>query len=628
MGEIISFYSYKGGTGRSMAVANVGHILAWELEPSQRKVLMIDWDLEAPGLHRYFFDQLKINFPSALADKYAEALQERKGLVDFLHNVDSFYRSEFPSAELDVKYAGTAAANDAFRAALTRFPLEDYVLTVAPPSGISARSREVGLSLMKAGNQAPGSDYVKLVRTFDWLEFYNRYGSFFTCLREYLENVYDVVLINSRTGLTDIGDICTRMLPEKLVTVFVPNEQNIQGLIDVIQGAAQHRLKSRDTRELVAYPLAARINSTASRLRSTWWKGGVIDGQKIVGYEERFGNLFKSIYQLDQCDLSEYFDRTQVPYDSDYAFGERVAAMEGTYDKLSMGFAFANLARQLAEDRAPWEKAGKEDQPMSVVREWTFVDRLARGPTALAAVLIGLFFAVFAPLFEQAIFPSLPVSVKVGDFIASISTSNIAGYGMGRAAVDVKFEGTPAKSERTPTASPVLIGLQVDRGTISPRILIFTSSFAGPSPRAILTSSGLGAARLEVTSSFEDGKNPPPPKSLTINYRWPVAVSSAAFGGIIMAILLHIWTIIRSPFRRPTPLALLVMVLFDVVVGVMGVVVYITVLAPIIDAQLRFHPLLIMLVAVGAPSSIWYTQSLVNQWTSRKEISRSGSAHS
>jgi hypothetical protein len=48
-GKIITFYSYKGGTGPSMAVSNV----AWILASNGYDVLLIDWDLEAPGLHRY-----------------------------------------------------------------------------------------------------------------------------------------------------------------------------------------------------------------------------------------------------------------------------------------------------------------------------------------------------------------------------------------------------------------------------------------------------------------------------------------------------------------------------------------------------------------------------------------------
>ena len=56
----MTYYSYKGGTGRTMALANIACLLARKravptLSPSARKaVLMIDWDLEAPGLHRYF----------------------------------------------------------------------------------------------------------------------------------------------------------------------------------------------------------------------------------------------------------------------------------------------------------------------------------------------------------------------------------------------------------------------------------------------------------------------------------------------------------------------------------------------------------------------------------------------
>lgn len=49
-GQITTFYSYKGGTGRSLILANV----AWILASSGKRVLTVDWDLEAPGLHRYF----------------------------------------------------------------------------------------------------------------------------------------------------------------------------------------------------------------------------------------------------------------------------------------------------------------------------------------------------------------------------------------------------------------------------------------------------------------------------------------------------------------------------------------------------------------------------------------------
>jgi cellulose biosynthesis protein BcsQ len=46
---IVTFYSFKGGVGRSMALVNVAELLA----DRGYKVIICDWDLEAPGLERY-----------------------------------------------------------------------------------------------------------------------------------------------------------------------------------------------------------------------------------------------------------------------------------------------------------------------------------------------------------------------------------------------------------------------------------------------------------------------------------------------------------------------------------------------------------------------------------------------
>src|SRR5438105_13541357 len=51
-GQILTFYSFKGGVGRTMSLANVATLLAQR----RRRVLAIDFDLEAPGLHRYFLN--------------------------------------------------------------------------------------------------------------------------------------------------------------------------------------------------------------------------------------------------------------------------------------------------------------------------------------------------------------------------------------------------------------------------------------------------------------------------------------------------------------------------------------------------------------------------------------------
>lgn len=74
MGEIVTFYSYKGGAGRSMCLANVAVLLArWGY-----KVLAIDLDLEAPGLENFFAGSLD-----------SDLAHNARGMVDLLSDAMS-----------------------------------------------------------------------------------------------------------------------------------------------------------------------------------------------------------------------------------------------------------------------------------------------------------------------------------------------------------------------------------------------------------------------------------------------------------------------------------------------------------------------------------------------------------
>lgn len=95
---IFTFYSYKGGVGRSMALANVAEWLRVE----GAHVVMIDWDLEAPGLENYFF--------SGKAD--LEKARRRPGLLDLL----LVYREHFErTARLHPGQSGNEIAERAIR---------------------------------------------------------------------------------------------------------------------------------------------------------------------------------------------------------------------------------------------------------------------------------------------------------------------------------------------------------------------------------------------------------------------------------------------------------------------------------------------------------------------------------
>src|ERR1700760_237445 len=87
---IVTFYSFNGGVGRSMALANVAEILAdWGY-----RVIMCDWDLEAPGLESYMTSLEHLLASSSNEEEtrraYEKARREaaeyrtRPGLMDLL----------------------------------------------------------------------------------------------------------------------------------------------------------------------------------------------------------------------------------------------------------------------------------------------------------------------------------------------------------------------------------------------------------------------------------------------------------------------------------------------------------------------------------------------------------------
>ena len=182
---VTTFYSFKGGVGRTMALVNV----AVELAQRGRRVLAVDFDLEAPGLDTF---------------KVFRSRKKRSGIVDFV---------------TEYLEGGRAPA------------VADFV----------HESKGVGgnggcLWVMPSGEQH--GRYATSFREIDWLDLYERRDGYllFEDLKAQWEQVVkpDYVLIDSRTGHTDTGGICTRQLPDAVAILFFPNDQNLRGLTTIV----------------------------------------------------------------------------------------------------------------------------------------------------------------------------------------------------------------------------------------------------------------------------------------------------------------------------------------------------------------------------------------------------------
>jgi len=324
-GKVIAFYSFKGGTGRSMALANIACTMA-RSGASQGPVLVVDWDLEAPGLHRYLAPDLYKAFGGS-----ESAQNQFPGLLELFSELSAGLGNS--SAE-DPQDEATA------RTLVDSIPLEEYIIATDRP----------GLYLLKSGRYDAG--YAARIASLDWRDLYTRSPHLLRSLAERLGRTYRHVLIDSRTGFTDTSGICTMLMPEVLVVVFTPNRQSM-GVLELVREASAYRARSGDLRPLLAYPLPSRIESTEPSLRQLWRFGDAAAG--IVGYQPAFESVFAEVYGLEHCSLQAYFDDVQIQHVPRFAYGEAIAVNEEeSKDRFSMTSSFVRFTERLVDGQPPW----------------------------------------------------------------------------------------------------------------------------------------------------------------------------------------------------------------------------------------------------------------------------------
>lgn len=194
--ETITFYSYKGGVGRTLALSN----LAMYLYHLGFKVCLMDFDLEAPGVPYKFPTLIKVE-------------DINNGLVDYIH----FFlkKGRFPSS-------------------LKKFSREIFPVEKSRGS----------IRIIPAGNTL-SAEYWKEISSINWYSlFYDEDEEsnvgipFFFELKERIEQEFkpDFLLIDSRSGITEMSGICTSILPDKVVFFIINNKENLEGARQILRG--------------------------------------------------------------------------------------------------------------------------------------------------------------------------------------------------------------------------------------------------------------------------------------------------------------------------------------------------------------------------------------------------------
>src|SRR6266568_3388269 len=188
---VVTFYSFKGGVGRSTALVFVANILATR----GLRVVMIDFDLEAPGL------SLMYSSEEAAAGSY--------GVLDYIHQ------------RLLTPNENQPAINECIR-----------------QIDIPARGE---LYLVPAGEYDEG--YIHRLADLDIQLLYrletNPIHQLISDVKEYLDP--DIILIDARTGFTEMGAIALFDQADLGIICFSPTSQSFAGLQWVVKAASKQR---------------------------------------------------------------------------------------------------------------------------------------------------------------------------------------------------------------------------------------------------------------------------------------------------------------------------------------------------------------------------------------------------
>lgn len=170
--KTITFFSYKGGVGRTLAAMNFAVYLA----KLGLKVVILDFDLDAPGVDSKFPG---FKLPNG-----------QLGLIDYI---------------LRFQRDGSGPG-----------PIEEILCHVP----ISSPRQDCIVGLIPAGDYL-AADYCKKLNELNWSEVFSdeRGVAFFQLFLERIKEELspEVLVIDSRTGFSEIGGLCTQQLADETV---------------------------------------------------------------------------------------------------------------------------------------------------------------------------------------------------------------------------------------------------------------------------------------------------------------------------------------------------------------------------------------------------------------------------
>ena len=338
-GAVTSFYAYEGGAARNAVLAALALRLADG--PDAAPVLVIDWDLEAPALHRHF----ALPADEAAAPACLPALapppsqwpapagarpdddageQARPGLLEFFEACRARLR-------------GAAARGD---------ELAGRVIDAAGwQAYIERADGRRPLYLLRAG-RFDGS-YAERAGRLDYPALFDACPALFRRFAARLAQHFGHVLVATAAGRSAAVSVCSTLVPDRLVGLFTPAPGSIEGIEGVLRRAIDYRCThEEEQRPLLLYPLACTADGARSDPHARWRRG---DARHGPGYQPRIEALLRASYGWSRVNLDSWFDETQL------ALADALSTAGPGGDRRALARHAALLAEWLAPGRFPWQ---------------------------------------------------------------------------------------------------------------------------------------------------------------------------------------------------------------------------------------------------------------------------------
>jgi cellulose biosynthesis protein BcsQ len=309
-----------------MALANT----AWILASNGLRVLTVDWDLESPGLYRFFHPFFT-----------GSEIDATQGVVDLLND---YFRAVVTmgtrSGPWHAEYA--RVLRHAFSLAWDKFPDRGT------------------LDYLSAGQTS--SQYAPAY----WENFYQRIDllHFIDELRADMKRNYDYVLIDSQTGLNHTASVCADVIPDVVVACFVLSSNSIDMTARFARAVRDQAKRNR--RDIRVFPVPMKIDLTET-------------GRVAVSRQTAYAAFEGFPNDGGDKERAAYWETAGIPYCPSAAFEENLAVFEDRRDPPSLLNAYEWLAYVITGGQVT------AMPPMDEQTRIRFRDEFTRNPPPTAA---------------------------------------------------------------------------------------------------------------------------------------------------------------------------------------------------------------------------------------------------